>query len=156
MATYAGALVLVGLVAGGLLLFRGEGQERLSKPAYEHRVRAVYADVQAAFEATRGTSGSTLAARVATAQSRLREAADRLQGGEPPKVVEEENEELAQGMEAYAKDLDVLHAAIGRADAAAVERFDEELDENDAIEQMAEAAEEMKFKGFDLGRLAEE
>jgi hypothetical protein len=46
--------------------------------------------------------------------------------------------------------------AAERGDAAAVERFNKEIANNEAVGRMAEAAEEMKFKGYDLGRIAEE
>jgi hypothetical protein len=151
-------LSLVALaVAGAVLLASGcGGEERLSKAAYEQRVRAAYGDVQARFEATRGASGLTLAARVAAAQAGLRVAAEEIDSNEPPRAVEKQHEELVEGMRAYADDLEVLRAAIARRDSAGVERFNAKLSENEAIEQMAEAAEEMKFKGFDLGQLAEE
>jgi hypothetical protein len=37
-----------------------------------------------------------------------------------------------------------------------IDRFNSKLGSNEAVEQMAEAAEEMKFKGFNLGAIAEE
>jgi hypothetical protein len=144
-------------VAGVVILASGcGGAERLSKTAYEQKVQALYADVQARFEATRGASGSTLAARVEAAQTQLRATADELESGEPPRAVEKEHEELVEGMREYVDDLDALLDAVSKGDAAGIERFNVALAENEAIEQMAEAAEEMKFKGFDLGRIAEE
>lgn len=134
----------------------GGGKEQLSKAAYEQRVRTVYADVQGAFEATRDASGPALAERIQAAQKRLREAADKLDSVDPPKAVAEENEELVEGMREYADDLDELRDAAERGDAETVERFNTEIANNEAVERIAEAAEEMKFKGYDLGRIAEE
>ena len=150
------SLLALAVVAAVLLASGCGNEQRLSKTAYEQKVRAVYGDVQAGFEATRGASGSTLAARVAAAQAGLRAAARELDSNEPPRAVEREHEDLVEGMRRYADDLDVLRGAILRRDGAGIQRLSAKLSESDAIEQMAEAAEEMKFKGFDLGQLAEE
>jgi hypothetical protein len=144
------AAVLAAFAAGGC------GEDRLSKPEYEQRVRAVYADVQAAFESTRGASGGELAGRIEKAQDELRDAADELDADEAPEEVEKQNEEIVEGLRAYADDLDELRDAAERNDSERVSEFNEELTENEAVEQIAEAAEEMKFKGYEVGRIAEE
>jgi energy-coupling factor transporter ATP-binding protein EcfA2 len=59
-------------------------------------------------------------------------------------------------MREYAESLDGVRAAAERNDSVAIGQFNLGLDDNEAVEQMAEAAEEMKFKGYDLGRIAEE
>ena len=143
------AAVVVALTSGG-------GPSRLSKPEYEQSVRAVYADVQASFQSTRVVSSGDLADRLEAAQTELREAADRLERAKPPTDVYAENTELVEGMREYATDLDQVREAAARRDRSAVDRFNEELAGNQAVERMAEAAEEMKFKGYDLGQLAEE
>jgi soluble cytochrome b562 len=132
------------------------GEGRLSQAAYEQTVRAEYASVQKAFESTRDTSGPTLAARLETAQRALVSAAEAIESREPPEQVEEENEELAEGMREYAEQLDELIEAAAGGRQAAIDRFNAELANDKAVEQMAEAAEEMKFKGYDLGPIAEE
>ena len=71
-------------------------------------------------------------------------------------IVEEENEEIVEGLREYANDLDELREAVVSGNAAAVERFNAEIGQNPAVERIAEAAEEMKFKGYDLGPIAEE
>jgi uncharacterized lipoprotein len=149
----AGLLLLLALaaVAAGC-----ESEKRLSKSDYERVVSEAYAPVQAAFEATRGSTTIELAGKVRAAQAELRGAAERLEEIEPPEEVEEQNEELVEGMRAYADDLGGLLAALRNGDAEAVGEFNREIGENKAVEQMAEAAEEMKFKGYNLGRIAEE
>jgi hypothetical protein len=137
-------------------LTSGGGQSRLSKPEYEQSLRAVYADVQASFQSTRVVSSGDLADRLEAAQTELLEAADQLERAKPPTDVYAENTELAEGMREYATDLDDVRNAADRRDRAAVARFNEELAANQAVERMAEAAEEMKFKGYDLGPIAEE
>jgi hypothetical protein len=133
------------------------GDNRLSKGDYEQKVRAEYADVQDAFRATGAAFGQAgLAERIEQAQTQLREAADALAGDEPPAEVEQENEEIVEGMREYADDLDQLRDAAGKGDLRSIEAFNDRIATNEAVGQIAEAAEEMKFKGYDLGQIAEE
>jgi uncharacterized lipoprotein len=149
----AGLLFLLALAAVAAAC---ESEKRLSKSEYERVVSVAYAPVQAAFEATRGSTTAVLAGKIAAAQAELRGAAERLEEVEPPEEVEKQNEELVEGMRAYAGDLGRLLAALHNGDTEAVVEFNREIGENKAVEQMAEAAEEMKFKGYDLGPIAEE
>ena len=57
-------------------------------------------------------------------------------------------------MRRYADDLDQLRAAATKGDMHAIEAFNERIAKNEAVKQIAEAAEEMKFKGYDLGQIA--
>lgn len=112
--------------------------------------------MQEAFQATRVRSPAELPDRVEAAQDELRDAADELDEVEPPADVAAENDRLVAGMRAYADDLDTLHEAAEEGDAEAIEEFNRGLSTNEAIEEMAEAAEAMKGKGYDLGPIAEE
>lgn len=132
------------------------GGDRLSKREYEQKVRSEYADVQDAFRATGGAQGDELAARIEDAQRELRDAADELDDLQPPEDVERENEEVVEGTREYADDLDELRDAAERRDQQAIDAFNDRIAENEAVEQIAEAAEEMKFKGYDLGPIGEE
>jgi uncharacterized protein YicC (UPF0701 family) len=143
-------------VLAAALLTSGCGEERLTKGAYEQQVQSEYATVQAAFEATRDTSGRRLAARLAAAREALRETAEALEAAEPPKQVQEENEELVEGMRDYAEQLEPLVEAARSGRQGVIDRFNSKLRSNEAVKRMAEAAEEMKFKGYDLGAVAEE
>jgi hypothetical protein len=150
-----GALLTISALA--MLSLTGCGGDgRLSKSDYEQRVRSVYANVQEAFRKTNVTSTKLLADRVGEAQGELRSAAAELEEIEPPERVEQETEELVEGMREYGDDLDELREAAERGDEAAVQKFNSEISRNEAVERMAEAAEEMKFKGYDLGPIAEE
>jgi gas vesicle protein len=152
--TDAGAAVAA--LAAVLLAGCSGDEDRLTKSQYEQKVRSVYSGVQAAFESTRDADGSQLARRIEQAQQELLSAAGELESIEPPAAVEEETEELVEGMREYAESLDGVRAAAERNDSVAIGQFNLGLDDNEAVEQMAEAAEEMKFKGYDLGRIAEE
>jgi signal transduction histidine kinase len=143
-------------VAAVLLAGCGDETRELTKAEYEREVRSVYRDVQAAFQATRVDSPAELADRVRAAQDELRAAADELDAIEPPEEVAGANDRLVAGMRAYADELDTLHEAAEEEDAEAIEEFNRRLASNEAIEEMAEAAEQMKFKGYDLGPIAEE
>jgi hypothetical protein len=142
------------VTAAALTAAAGCGSEhRLSKAEYEQTVRSAYAPVQAAFLGTRVGLGA-LPERVAAAQDRLRQAADRLEEAKPPKEVERQNEEIVEGLRTYVGDLGELAAAARRGDPAAIEAFTARISDNEAVKRIAEAAEEMKFKGYDLGRIA--
>jgi len=151
----AGAVVAIVALAAILLVPRGGGGT-LSKQEYEQKVRAVYADVQDAFRKTNVTSTKLLAARVAEAQRELRRAADELDDAKPPSAVAAKNDELVEGMRAYADDLEELRGAAERGDSAGVAKFNQSIPQNTAVRQIAEAAEEMKFKGYDLGPISED
>jgi hypothetical protein len=152
----AGAVVALVALAAVLLVPRGGDGGTLSKPEYEQKVRAEYANVQDAFRKTNVTSTKLLAARVAEAQRELRHAADELDDAKPPGAVAAKNDELVEGMRAYADDLEELRGAAERGDSAGIARFNQSIPQNTAVRQIAEAAEEMKFEGYDLGPISED
>jgi hypothetical protein len=152
----AGAVVALVALAAVLLVPRGGDGGTLSKPEYEQKVRAEYANVQDAFRKTNVTSTKLLAARVAEAQRELRHAADELDDAKPPGAVAAKNDELVEGMRAYADDLEELRGAAERDDSAGIARFNHSIPQNTAVRQIAEAAEEMKFEGYDLGPISED
>ena len=146
------AVAVVALIASGC-----GGEKRLTKAQYERQVRAVYGEVREAFQATRGVAGAALARRIDAASTELRIAAQQLESRfEPPAEVEEHNEELAEGMLAYSDELLLLAAAVERGDKTALQRFNEQIPRHTEIARMAEAAEEMKFMGYNLGVLGQE
>jgi hypothetical protein len=151
--TVAAAAIVLALVVGSAVLLR---PSPLTKQEYGARVSAAYADVREAFAATRGASGNTLAARVADAQTALREAADTLEDIDPPEDAEEPNDELVAGMRQYAADLDPLREAARRGDAAFQERFNRSVAQNPAVRRMAAAAQELEAKGYEIEGLGED
>ena len=142
-------------LALALLSGCGGSEEPLTKSEYERLVRAVYGEVQTAFQATRVPVGQ-LGARVEAAQEELRDAAETLDTVEPPAEVATDNDRLVAGMRAYADQLDAVRDAAEEGDTAEVEELSSELGRSEPVEEMAEAAEAMKFKGYDLGPIAEE
>jgi hypothetical protein len=134
------------------------GDDRLSKRDYEQKVRSEYVQVQEAFRATGAAFGKPdeLAEKIEDAQAELREMADELDDAEPPAEVEAENQQIVDAMRRYADSLDRLRNAAERGDLEVIEDATARIAENEAVEQIAEAAERMKFKGYDLGDIAEE
>jgi hypothetical protein len=146
----APALAAVAVVGCG-------GQDRLSKGEYEEKVRSEYADVQKAFQLTGAAFGKPdLAEKIEQAQAELRQMADALDEAEPPAEVEAENQQIIDSMRRYAGSLDRLRNAAERGDLEVIEDATARIADNEAVEQIAEAAERMKFKGYDLGQIAEE
>jgi predicted nuclease with TOPRIM domain len=143
------------LLSVGFLLAGCGGDDQLTKQEYAAKVRAVYADVQESFQATNVPQGE-LAPRIEAAQEQLRDSADELDEVEPPEDVETEHAQLVDGMRRYADDLDRLRNAAESGDQRTIDDFNSRIAQNEAVEQMAEAAERMKFKGYDLGQIAEE
>ncbi|MGH3065915.1 MAG: hypothetical protein ACRDOF_06375, partial [Gaiellaceae bacterium] len=154
--TPARAILLLLLAIGALVAGGCGGDGQLSKTEYAEKVRSVYGEVQEAFQRTNVTSLTELADRVADAQQQLRDAAAELEDTQPPEDVAAEHAQLAEGMRGYAEDLDRLRNAAEQGDERTIEDFNARIALNKSVEQMAEAAERMKFKGYDLGQIAEE
>jgi hypothetical protein len=146
------ALVVAALATGAC-----GGDDGLSKTEYAELVRAEYAEVQEAFRATGASFGRTdLPEKIEAAQDELRESADTLDDADPPADAEAENEQIAEGMRRYADSLDRLRNAAERGDLRAIEDASSRITTNQGVVLIAEAAERLKFKGYDLGQIAEE
>ena len=157
MSRFTSSASLLALVVGALLASACGGEKRLTKAQYERQVRAVYSEVREAFQATRGVSGAALVRKIDAASTELRIAAQQLETRfEPPAEVEEHNEELAEGMLAYSARAPPLAAAVERGDRTALQRFNEQIPRHTEIARMAEAAEEMKYMGYNLGVIGQE
>ena len=128
----------------------------LTQAEYEEKVRSVYAEVQEAFAQTNVSDPSELAPRVEAAQEQLRDAAGELEGVEPPSDAEAANTQIAAGFRLYADELDRLRNAAVRGDQRTIDDFNARIGERESVLQIAEAAESLKFSGYDLGPIAEE
>jgi acyl-CoA reductase-like NAD-dependent aldehyde dehydrogenase len=112
--------------------------------------------VQEAFVRTNVTDPGELAERVEDAQGELRDAAEELEGVQPPEDVEAENAQIARGFRAYAEELDRLRNAAEQGDERTIDDFNTRISRRESVGQIAEAAERIKFKGYDIGLIAEE
>jgi hypothetical protein len=133
----------------------GGSNGSLSKSEYEEKVRSVYAEVQEAFART-NVPLAELAGRVEDAQAELREAAGELEDVTPPEEAEAANAQIAAGLRLYAGELDRLRNAAERGDQPTIDDFNNRIAQLESVRQIMEAAESLKFKGYDLGPIAEE
>jgi len=95
-----------------------------------------------------------LSKRVQTAQTELRTAAAQMHALRPPPDVAVQTHGIAVWLDSYADDLDNLRQAADAGDAAKVRAFEAGLPENESIEHIAEAAEQIHGKGYNLGVLS--
>jgi hypothetical protein len=93
------------------------------------------------------------AERVRVAQQELRGAANEFSKLKAPREIEAPSRDIAEGLDAYADDLDRLRDAAAAGDAKRVAAFEHGIPENESVLKIEEAAEEMKAKGYDLGAL---
>lgn len=128
---------------------------QLSQQQYEQKVQTLYAGIQSAFVATRGMEGRELAERIGVAQQALRNASRELLASRPPAGVESENQALAKAMAEYAEALAPAIKAAAARDREALARF-QNVASLGPVREMAEAAEQMKYKGYDLGPIAKD
>ncbi len=153
-------VALIPAAVAAALLFAGCGgsEQHLTRTAYQQQVQSIYGDVRQAFAgtSTRIASLHELSTRVQAGQAELRDAAEQLNGLHAPKDVEEQTHEIAEGLDAYAGDLDQLRAAADAGDAAKVRSFENGLTANESIGRIREAAEEIHNRGYNLGALSGE
>jgi hypothetical protein len=148
----------------------GTGSEALSKEEYEQTVADAGDTLGQAFEnlSTRASeiSGENLssgedfeglldelASVVGDAAGTVSDAADELEGLEPPEDAVEANEQLATGLQALADDLEELEAAVAAGDLANV--FDlsaglQEIATSDAGTQIQSAIDELTSLGYEV------
>ena len=153
--TRAALVALAALTALSVAACDGGSNARLSKSEYEEKVQSVYAEVQEAFAQT-NVPVTELAGRVEAAQDELREAAGELEEVTPPEEAEAANAQIAEGLRLYADELERLRNAAERGDQRTIDDFNARVAERESLRQIMEAAESMKFKGYDLGPIAEE
>lgn len=131
--------------------------DRLSKPEYEQRVRDAYTPVQRAFAATAVARPELVPARLDAALVQLRVSAYELARTPPPVEVAHLHETLVDGMRSLADELEEVSTVTRRSGSlAAITAYNDEIATDPAVVAIAEAAETMKFMGYDLGRIAEE
>lgn len=128
------------------------GVRKVSKAQYERTVRASWGRVRRAFLATKVRRG--LAARVAAAQAELRRAAETLDAIEAPPAVSHLNDQLVEGLRGYADELDVVREAAERNERGRIAAFNAKVAASVPVSLIAEAAEEMRYKGYNLGPIA--
>lgn len=148
-----GGALAAAAIAGALAAGCG-GDERSSRGEYEQTVQAAYGNVRDAFRAAgRARSLPALARRIEVARNELEESADDLDDVQPPRELGELHQELILGMRGYASDLAELQQNVEAGNTQAIARFNRRVATNPSVLRMAEAAEEMIHRGYDLGAL---
>ena len=150
-------LVPVVLVAAVFIIAgRGGNEHHLSQRAYEQQMLSIYGNVRNAFAGTTTNIATMhdLSRRVQTAQTELRNAAKQMHALRPPADVATQTHGIAVWLDVYADDLDQLRNAADAGDAARVRAFEDGLPQNESIEHIAEAAEQIHGKGYNLGVLS--
>ena len=144
--------VLAGAVA--LAAGCGGGGDRLSKSAYEQRLRGVARPLNATLARPEppNPSASRLEARVGRIQAALRRAARELDGLRPPEDAERANDRLAEGMRAFADALDEVRVAARSGRAEAVREASSAASRSAGALEMNHAFGQLQDAGYELGR----
>jgi hypothetical protein len=131
----------------------GGGGDRLSRSAYEQRLRAIARPLDATLARPEppNPSPARLEARVGRVQAALRRAGRAIDDLRPPEDAERANDRLAEGMQAFADALEEVRVAArsGRPEAvreasSAASRSAGALEMNHAFGELADA-------GYDAG-----
>jgi soluble cytochrome b562 len=150
------SLVPVLLAAAVFIVGRGGSEHSLSQRAYEQQMLSIYGNVRDAFAGTTSniTSMRQLAQRVQRAQTALRDASKQMNALRSPRDVAIQTHGIAAGLDSYATDLDQLRQAADTGDAAKVRTLQSTISSSDSVERIAQAAEEIHAKGYNLGVLS--
>jgi hypothetical protein len=131
----------------------GGGGDRLSKSAYEQRLRAVARPLNATLARPEPSrqSAARIARRVGEIQSALRRASRELDDLRPPEDAERANDRLADGMRAFADALDEVRVAARSGRAEAVREASAAASRSAGALEMNHAFGELRDAGYDPG-----
>jgi hypothetical protein len=144
------ALAVAGCGGGG-------GGDRLSKAQYEQHFRS---DSQAISEGikpltTKPSSIEQLVSELKVGEARLHNAANDLNGVKAPKDIEKDNQTIVMGLRKFADELGSFRKAAEKKDVAQLQKTFAELQSSHALENVRNATNDMKQKGYKLGTLAQ-
>jgi hypothetical protein len=144
-------LILLIVVAAGC----GGGDGRLSKTEYEQQMQAIGSELRAASSGIGDLSQTRdldkLADTIADFRDRLDEAADDVDGLNPPGDVEEETDKIAEALHAFADTFGEMEDAARDGDLPALQNAQAEIATKGAEAQRA--TESLKQKGYEIGDL---
>ena len=145
----------VAVLAGAVALAAGcgGGGDRLSKSAYEQRLRAVARPLNATLSRPEpaNPSASRLSARVEQIQAALRRAARELERLRPPEDAERANDRLAEGMKGFADALDEVRVAARSGRTEAVREATAAASRSAGALELNHAFGELRDAGYDAG-----
>ena len=148
------ALLLALLLALGAAGCGGGSSDRLSKSAYEAKVKAIAGDLQNSLNALSSGNSKDLGAfeqKVGTAQTQLDAAANRLKGLKPPENAEADNKKLAAGLAGLANAFTNLKQALAAKDVSKIQQRANEIQNLASAQDIRAAIGDLKKKGYDLG-----
>lgn len=155
------ALALSALLAALAVAVAGcGGGARLSKAEYEAEVAAIGRDLEARFGDLGSRLGasdlSSLAALLARLGEALDTAAGRLSQLKPPEEVQAAQDQLVQAARDLADRAREVADTLQEAPLSELVSLQDELDltRSDAFRRLEQALDELKAKGYSLGRLA--
>jgi len=144
------AVALLALVAAGC---GSGGGSQLSKSEYQKHLQTDGDEITKAFTPLTQppTSLDQLASELDTGVSKLRSAADDLDGVTPPKNVAKDNAKLAAGLRVLAHELDSLKKAAQKKDPQLVNKTLNDLRSSHGLIDARQATDDLKKKGYTLG-----
>jgi hypothetical protein len=131
----------------------GGGADRLSRSAYEQRLRAIAGPLDATLARPQpaNPSASRLVRRVGDIQAALRRAARELDDLRPPKDAERANDRLAEGMRGFADALEDVRVAARSGRDEAVREATSAASRSAGALEMNHAFGELRDAGYDPG-----
>ena len=148
---------IAALVAAALALAAcggGGGSSRLSKAQYEQKIKAEGNSLQTAFTALDINTNKNLkelATKIGRLRTSLEHAADDFDKLKPPKDAEADNRKIAQTLHRFADIFGELQKAANAGDRTKLAAGQSEL--LTASRAGAEAANDLRSKGYDVGAL---
>jgi hypothetical protein len=148
LATLAGVLLALVLAGCG-----SSGGGQLSKADYQKHLRTDGDEITKAFKplTQQPSSLDQLASELGTGVSKLRSAADDLDGLKPPSNVTKDNAKLAGGLRELARELDSLKNAAQKKDPQLVDKTLNDLRKSHGLIDAREATDDLRKKGYTLG-----
>ena len=144
------AVVLVA-IAGGC---GGGGSIRLSKSAYEQKLKGEGSQLKTAFSAVNleqsGNLGE-LATKLTSLQQQLDRAASDIEALKPPKDAEADNAKLADALHKAADKFGELKKAAKAKDQQRIAKIGQEV--GTVLQEGKAAASDLEAKGYDIGTL---
>jgi hypothetical protein len=128
------------------------GASRLSKPAYEKKLKGEGAQLSADFSGLK-LAGTTnlkgLASKLGTAQSKIEHAASDIGDLKPPKEAEADNQKIADSLHRLAKVFGQMKAAASKDDRMKLLSLVQTV--QPVLREGSGAAQDLKAKGYDIG-----
>lgn len=151
-ATLAAIALALALVAAGC-----GGGGRLSKAQYQARIQKDAQQIQEGFLPL-GQPASSLrgfAKDVGSGQEKLRSVADDLASIKPPKEIDHDNQVLVRGLRKLDSKLEPLRRVAATGNTAAMRKAVRAFRSSRPLQEIQEATEAMKKKGYELGTLGD-